>query len=151
VSTEAQGEWNFLRRKTVESALLTTLTISLRSKNFLFSEKIIICPNKIFLFSKKIMIFVEKFCYLRKKLWHIRKYFWVDQPPHLPPRRQHFQGKFFRCPFLSKSAPRNRPPPNFLMLPAPLSVTPQHLSPLSDSPVRPAWRYISVGPVSGII
>ena len=39
------------------------------------------------------------------------------------PRRQHFrETKFFRCPFHSKSAPRNGapPPPNFLMLPTPL-------------------------------
>jgi hypothetical protein len=39
--------------------------------------------------------------------------------PSLPPpfpRRQHFREKFFRCPFHSKSAPRNRcppPPPTF--------------------------------------
>jgi hypothetical protein len=30
--------------------------------------------------------------------------------------------KFFRCPFLSKSAPQNRPPPNFFMLPTPLDL-----------------------------
>jgi hypothetical protein len=37
--------------------------------------------------------------------------------PYLPPPgRQHFRGKFFRCPIHSKSAPRNRcpPPPTFL-------------------------------------
>jgi hypothetical protein len=45
-----------------QSALLTTLTISLRSKNFLFLEKNIICPNKIFLFSKK-------------QLWYFRRNF----------------------------------------------------------------------------
>jgi hypothetical protein len=43
--------------------------------------------------------------------------------PSLPlPPRQHFCENFFRCPFHSKSAPRNRCPPNFFMLPTPLAV-----------------------------
>jgi hypothetical protein len=132
VSTEAQGEWNFLRRKTVESALLTTITISLRSKNFLFSEKIIICPNKIFLFSKKIMIFVEKFCYLREKLWHIRKFFWVDQPPHLPPpvaniSRENFLGALF----FRKVPLETVPPPTFLCFLRPCQSHPNTFPPLA--------------------
>ena len=45
-------------------------------------------------------------------------------PPPSFPCRQHFQEKCFRCPFHSKSAPRNcpsppPPPTNFLMLPTP--------------------------------
>jgi hypothetical protein len=43
--------------------------------------------------------------------------FGLHPPPQLymlataqPPRRQHFREKFFRCPFHSKSAPRNRAP-----------------------------------------
>ena len=38
--------------------------------------------------------------------------FSFPNPPSPPPhRRQHFREKFFRCPFHSKSAPRNRGPP----------------------------------------
>jgi hypothetical protein len=107
-------------------------------QNFLIFEKNYDICGKILLSSKKIMTY--------PKIFLSRP----TTPPPPPPRRQKFQRKFFRCPFLSKSAPWNRPP-HFFMLPAPLSVTPQHLSPLCDSPVRPAWRYISVGPVSGII
>jgi hypothetical protein len=32
-------------------------------------------------------------------------------PNHAPPRRQHFPEKILRCPFHSKSAPRNQCPP----------------------------------------
>ena len=53
-------------------------------------------------------------------------YFSFPPPPPLP-RHQHFRGKFFRCPFHSKGAPRNLCPPpphtHFLMLPAPLLAT----------------------------
>jgi hypothetical protein len=45
----------------------------------------------------------------------------LPSPPLPPfPRRQHFREEFFRCPFHSKIAPRNRCLPNFLMLPTPL-------------------------------
>ena len=42
-------------------------------------------------------------------------------PP--PPRRQHFRGKFFRCPFQYPKVPLEAgAPPNLLMLPTPLLV-----------------------------
>jgi hypothetical protein len=67
-----------------------------------------------------------------------------------------YRYKFSRnmCPYVAlffrKVPLENVPPLNFFMLGAPISHTPTPF-PLSDSPVRPAWRYISVGPVSGII
>jgi hypothetical protein len=38
------------------------------------------------------------------------KLFWDE----LPPRRQHYREKIFRCPFHSKSAPQSLPPPQLL-------------------------------------
>ena len=51
--------------------------------------------------------------------------------PYPLPRRQHFCEKFFRCPFHSKSAPRNRCPP------------PPQLFDASYAPAIDIYRFLS--------
>jgi hypothetical protein len=49
-------------------------------------------------------------------------YCMIAVPPPSPPLVANISGKIFQVPFSSKSAPRNRPPPNLLMLPTPLGM-----------------------------
>jgi hypothetical protein len=76
----------------------------------------------VFWYVRKIFVIFRKNYDMSGKIFYVRedndmsgKFFELTSP-----RRQHFWEKFFRCPFLSKSASRNSPPPNFLMLPTPL-------------------------------
>ena len=92
------------------------LIISLRSKNVLFSEKIIICPNKILLFSKKIITFPEKFCYFRKKIICREKIMTCpksSRPPPPPPAANISVKMFLGALFFRKVPLETAPPPTF--------------------------------------
>jgi hypothetical protein len=78
-----------------------------------------------------ILVCPEKFCYFRKKLWYVRKSFCMFVKIMICP--EHFLSwppPLFRCPFLSKSAPRNRAPPQLFYA----SYAPDHSNAL--------WRVI---------
>ena len=101
----------------IEKIFIFGKNYHMSEQNFLIFEKNYDIYGKILLCSEKIMTY--------PKIFLSRP----TTPPLPPPRRQHFQGKFFRCPFLSKSAPRNRPPQLFDASCAPVSHTPTPFPP----------------------
>jgi hypothetical protein len=74
------------------------------------------CLAKEHFWKLEFMLFPEIFFHFPEKYHISRKFFGIsgilfwDDPP---PRRQHFRGKFFRCPFLFEKCPSKPGPPNF--------------------------------------
>jgi hypothetical protein len=85
-------------------------------KNYHMSEQNFLIFEKNYDISGEILLFSEKIIWPEKLIMTCPKHFLSSPPP-------------CRCPFLSKSAPRNRPPPNFLMLPTPLGSIPDSKAP----------------------